>query len=85
MSLPAPVGLFMNAYGQPRGSAPSPWAFVVPFLAIQVGRPLWTIVRLIATIRVALVVGASRENGVLLRTQAQKGYGEGLPHRCARS
>lgn len=36
------VGLFMNA-AISRAFTTGPWAFVVPFLAIQLGRPIWTI------------------------------------------
>jgi low temperature requirement protein LtrA len=35
-------GLFMNAAIN-GAFATSPWAFILPFLAIQIGRPLWTI------------------------------------------
>jgi len=37
------VGLFMNAAIN-RAFTDEPWAFVVPFLVVQLGRPIWTIV-----------------------------------------
>lgn len=37
------MGLFMNA-SIPRAFTESPWAFLIPLLAIQFGRTVWTII-----------------------------------------